>query len=327
MPSRPPSLFSNLPAPDPAPAAASSATAGRGPAPNRSGTPAPNSAPAQFITAHCDGGARGNPGPAGFGAQITDTAGNVVAELSEFLGIRTNNYAEYAGLLASLQYALDHGHPALRVISDSELMVKQIQGKYKVNSPDLKPLWQQAKDRIARLDRFEIAHALRHKNKDADRLANEAMDRGMKRGPDQFDRGMKRGPDPTAPSQTYSRANPYPARSTAPPPPTIMDPRQQHPPATPRTPPSSRPERSAVERPLYSSPAVTSLSPAPTAPVPPQPSLLSSRGEAEGSASLPANSYPGQAPTMLRGFARAGVIHILGPHTLPDGTFVKIIPE
>src|SRR5580698_8208810 len=95
-----------------------------------------------WISAHCDGGARGNPGPAGFGALIEDADGNVLAELSEFLGIQTNNFAEYSGLLASLQYALDHHHPRLRVVSDSELMVKQIQGKYKVNSPDLKPLWQ-----------------------------------------------------------------------------------------------------------------------------------------------------------------------------------------
>jgi probable phosphoglycerate mutase len=112
---------------------------------------------------------------------ITDDEGAILAELSEFLGMRTNNYAEYSGLLGCLQYALDHHHPRLRVVSDSELMVKQIQGKYKVNSPDLKPLWQEARNRIAKLEAFEITHALRHKNKDADRLANEAMDRGMKR--------------------------------------------------------------------------------------------------------------------------------------------------
>ncbi len=88
-----------------------------------------------WITAHCDGGARGNPGPAGYGALITGPDGHVIAELSEFLGLRTNNYAEYSGLLACLQYALDHHHPRLRVISDSELMVKQIQGKYQVKSP------------------------------------------------------------------------------------------------------------------------------------------------------------------------------------------------
>ncbi len=98
-----------------------------------------------WINAHCDGGARGNPGPAGYGAVIQDDHGTILAELSEFLGMRTNNFAEYSGLLACLQYALDHHHPRLRVVSDSELMVKQIQGKYKVNSPDLRPLWQEAK--------------------------------------------------------------------------------------------------------------------------------------------------------------------------------------
>src|SRR5277367_3377103 len=136
-----------------------------------------------WISAHCDGGARGNPGPAGYGALIQDSHGTVIAELSEFLGMRTNNFAEYSGLLGCLQYALDHHHPRLRVVSDSELMVKQIQGKYKVNSPDLKPLWQEAKNRIAKLEAFEITHALRHKNKAADALANQAMDRGMNRSP------------------------------------------------------------------------------------------------------------------------------------------------
>jgi probable phosphoglycerate mutase len=135
-----------------------------------------------WIHAHCDGGSRGNPGPAGFGALITDGKGNVMAELSEFLGTRTNNYAEYSGLLAVIQWAIENGHPRLKVVSDSELMVKQIQGKYKVNSPDLKPLWQTARDRIAKLKGFEISHALRHKNKEADALANQAMDRGMGRG-------------------------------------------------------------------------------------------------------------------------------------------------
>ena len=85
-------------------------------------------------------------------------------------------------MLAVLEWALLNGHTRLKVVSDSELMVKQIQGKYKVNSPDLKPLWQEARDRIAKLQGFEISHALRHKNKEADALANQAMDRGMGRG-------------------------------------------------------------------------------------------------------------------------------------------------
>ena len=141
----------------------------------------PGSDSSGWISAHCDGGARGNPGPAGYGAFIQSADGSVLAELSEFLGIRTNNFAEYSGLLGCLQFALDRGYPRLRVVSDSELMVKQIQGKYKVKSPDLKPLYDEARRRIAKLEKFEITHALRHKNKDADRLANEAMDRGMNR--------------------------------------------------------------------------------------------------------------------------------------------------
>ena len=113
---------------------------------------------------------------------VTDGKGEVLAELSEFLGVRTNNYAEYSGLLAVLAWALETGNRRVKVVSDSELMVKQIQGKYKVNSADLKPLWQEARDRIAKLDGFEISHALRHKNKEADALANQAMDRGMRKG-------------------------------------------------------------------------------------------------------------------------------------------------
>lgn len=135
-----------------------------------------------WVHAHCDGGSRGNPGPAGYGAVITDAGGAVLAELSEFLGRRTNNFAEYSGLLAVLDWALANGHSRVKVVSDSELMVKQVQGKYKVNSVDLKPLWLEVRARVARLDGFEIAHALRHKNKEADALANQAMDRGMGRG-------------------------------------------------------------------------------------------------------------------------------------------------
>lgn len=157
-----------------------------------------------WISAHCDGGARGNPGPAGYGALIQDANGMVIAELSEFLGIRTNNYAEYSGLLGCLQFALDNNHRRLRVVSDSELMVKQIQGKYQVKSPDLKPLYEEAKRRIAKLEKFEISHALRHKNKDADRLANEAMDRGM-----------KRPHAPGTPAPAPLKATPYPQKTGA----------------------------------------------------------------------------------------------------------------
>ena len=98
-----------------------------------------------------------------------------------YLGKQTNNYAEYSALLAALSYAIRHGFKALKVVSDSELMVKQINGQYKVSSPTLKELYEQAMKKIDQLDCFEIRHVLREKNRDADRLANLAMDRGMEK--------------------------------------------------------------------------------------------------------------------------------------------------
>ncbi len=211
--------------------------------------------PEGWILAHCDGGSRGNPGPAGFGAVLVDAQGDPLAELSEFLGIRTNNVAEYSGLLSVLAWALEHGHAKMRVISDSELMVKQIQGKYKVNSPDLRPLYEEARRRITRFEHFEIVHALRHKNKVADRLANEAMDRGMGR--------------PAASAEAASaapvRATPYPQRGMA--------------------------------------------SPTPA------------------SSGNPAPVTAAAQSTMLRGFVRDGVVHLLGGSSLPENSFVKILPE
>jgi ribonuclease HI len=138
--------------------------------------------PAAYLVAHVDGGARGNPGPAGYGVVITDQSGKRVATLSKYLGHQTNNFAEYSGLLAALDYALQHGPKALEVISDSELMVRQINGVYKVRSPILLDLYKRAKALIAQLDYFKIGHILRAKNAEADALANQAMDEGMRRG-------------------------------------------------------------------------------------------------------------------------------------------------
>jgi len=137
------------------------------------------SSPAGWFTAHCDGGSRGNPGPAGYGAVIEDPQGRIVARLSKYLGRQTNNYAEYAGLLAVLTWASENSAKRLRVVSDSELMVKQMKGQYKVASPGLRPLWEEAKRLAGRLERLEIRHTLRGGNQEADRLANEAMDQGM----------------------------------------------------------------------------------------------------------------------------------------------------
>ncbi|HKO11913.1 MAG TPA: ribonuclease HI family protein [Acidobacteriaceae bacterium] len=147
----------------------------------------------EWITAYCDGGSRGNPGPAGYGVYIEGPNGPV-AELSDYLGKVTNNVAEYSGLLAAVEFALKNGHRKLRVVADSELMVKQIQGRYKVNSPDLRPLYEEAKRRIAQLEAFRIEHVLRGKNQKADRLANLAMDRGMGRSPEQTGAAPARAP-------------------------------------------------------------------------------------------------------------------------------------
>jgi ribonuclease HI len=138
-------------------------------------------APAHYLIAHSDGGARGNPGPAGYGVVIQDQSGKKVAHLSEYLGHQTNNFAEYQGLIAALEYAVKHGPKALKLISDSELLVRQIKGIYKVKNAVLQDLHGRAKELIAQLDWFQIGHALREHNRDADRLANEAMDKGMGR--------------------------------------------------------------------------------------------------------------------------------------------------
>ena len=137
--------------------------------------------PAHYLIAHSDGGARGNPGPAGYGVVIQDQSGEKVAHLSQYLGHQTNNFAEYQGLIAALEYAIQHGPKALKLISDSELLVRQIKGIYKVKNPTLKDLHGRAKELIAQLDWFSIGHALREHNQEADRLANEAMDKGMGR--------------------------------------------------------------------------------------------------------------------------------------------------
>jgi ribonuclease HI len=154
--------------------------------------------PSGWHTAHCDGGSRGNPGPAGYGAVIEDPQGRVVARLSEYLGKQTNNFAEYSGLLAVLKWALQNGVASLKVVSDSELMVKQMKGIYKVKNPGLLPLWEEARRLAGRLERFQITHTLRGGNKLADQLANDAMDRGM---------GKRQGTESTAGESAAGRVS------------------------------------------------------------------------------------------------------------------------
>jgi ribonuclease HI len=143
--------------------------------------PANQSPPEHHLVAFSDGGARGNPGPSGYGVVVQDEAGRKVAALSQYLGHQTNNVAEYQGLIAALEYAVAKGHKALKVISDSELLVRQIKGVYKVNNRALQLLHRRAQELIAQLEWFSIGHVLRGHNEEADRLANAAMDKGMGR--------------------------------------------------------------------------------------------------------------------------------------------------
>jgi ribonuclease HI len=131
-----------------------------------------------MIVAYIDGGARGNPGPAGYGVRIEDEMGALIDEFNGFLGSATNNVAEYNGLLAALRYAQAHGHRKVRVKSDSELLVKQMKGEYRVKNAGLQPLYQEACVMAKALDRIVFEHVRREQNKDADRLANLAMDEG-----------------------------------------------------------------------------------------------------------------------------------------------------
>ena len=126
-------------------------------------------------TAHVDGGSRGNPGPAGYGVRITRDDGTIV-DLKESIGIATNNIAEYNGLLAALRWAVDEGVRSLHVKADSELMVKQMLGVYRVKNPGLQPLYEEARRLADRIGRVTFEHVRREFNADADRLANEAMD-------------------------------------------------------------------------------------------------------------------------------------------------------
>ena len=123
-----------------------------------------------------DGASRGNPGPAAYGVLIRDARGETVAELKKYIGRFTNNVAEYYGLIAAMDYAHSHGFHAIRVESDSELLVKQMRGLYKVKSADLQPLYERAHKMSAGFDAFGIEHVYREQNREADALANEALD-------------------------------------------------------------------------------------------------------------------------------------------------------
>ncbi len=135
----------------------------------------PKSAAAAY-RANIDGGSRGNPGPAAYGVVIRDGSGELVAKLKKYIGRMSNNVAEYYGLIAALDYAQSHKIRALRIESDSELLVKQMRGQYKVKSADLQPLFERAKKMTQGFESFRIDHVYREQNREADALANEALD-------------------------------------------------------------------------------------------------------------------------------------------------------
>ena len=134
------------------------------------------------LIAYIDGGARGNPGPAGYGVVIQDGNGTTVDTLSRSIGRATNNVAEYSGLLAALEYAAEKKAQRVQIFCDSELVVRQMQGRYRVQSPDLKPLHERARALASQLREFRITHVPREQNRLADELANQAMDGALSEG-------------------------------------------------------------------------------------------------------------------------------------------------
>jgi ribonuclease HI len=128
---------------------------------------------------HVDGGARGNPGPAAAAAVISDARGQVLDEAHEFLGVATNNVAEYRGLLLGLQRARELGATDVEVVNDSELVAKQINGEYKVKHPDMKPLHAQAMKALSAFDRWKVRSVPRAQNSAADALVNQTLDAAL----------------------------------------------------------------------------------------------------------------------------------------------------
>ncbi len=128
------------------------------------------------VLVHIDGASRGNPGPAAYGVVMESAEGSPLGAFAKALGETTNNVAEYRGLLAALEYALAHDYARVRVLTDSELLARQMAGMYKVKSPDLRPLYEQAKRLSGQFKSFAIEHVPRERNREADRLANRALD-------------------------------------------------------------------------------------------------------------------------------------------------------
>ncbi|HLT28551.1 MAG TPA: ribonuclease HI family protein [Myxococcaceae bacterium] len=134
---------------------------------------------AEEVRIYSDGAARGNPGPAGAGAVITDPTGKVLERLGKYLGRQTNNHAEYMGLIIGLERARELGVRRVQIFADSELMIRQLQGRYQVKSATLKPLYDRARKLIAAFEKATLTHVLRAQNAEADEMSNRAIDERM----------------------------------------------------------------------------------------------------------------------------------------------------
>ena len=178
------------------------------------GEPQPAAAPGGVYTAYVDGASRGNPGPASYAVIIEAPNGERVLELGKYLGRETNNVAEYYGLITALDYAAAQGIDRLLVRSDSELLVRQMQGRYKVKSPDLRPLYERARKLANGFAYFAVEHVPREQNSEADALANLALDRtGSHGGSVAPEPGFSGAPDASrnikaAPSSTTTGSAP-----------------------------------------------------------------------------------------------------------------------
>ncbi|RKG77368.1 ribonuclease HI family protein [Corallococcus terminator] len=139
---------------------------------------APGGGPTR-VRVYSDGAARGNPGPAGAGAVLMDTQGVVIARLGKFLGHQTNNHAEYMGLLLGLQHARALGAREVEVYADSELLIRQLDGRYQVKSATLKPLFQEAQKLLKTFSKVKLVHVPRAQNAEADEMSNRAIDERM----------------------------------------------------------------------------------------------------------------------------------------------------
>jgi ribonuclease HI len=169
-----------------------------------------------MITAYTDGGSRGNPGPAGYGVHIVDAEGQTIAELVGPLGRTTNNVAEYSGLIAALTWVVEHGHRHVCIRMDSELVIKQMLGLYKVKHAAMQPLHAEARRLSAQLDRVTFEHVRREFNKVADGLSNQAMDLVEGKTPTPAaPKAAAPAPEDDAPLAPRSISIPRPARAAS----------------------------------------------------------------------------------------------------------------